>query len=79
MLGILLAWRAVEGATRPLRPSNWEPAKNDVDLVGGLLIFALVLLVLIIGTAVLALWGIWGIVVVTSRMVIRTTEPEGGE
>lgn len=76
MLGIMLAWRAAGAATRPLQPSQWQPADNDVDVAGGIWLFALLLLVLLIGTVVLTTWGI---VAVTSRMVTRTTIKGGGE
>jgi beta-lactamase regulating signal transducer with metallopeptidase domain len=77
MLGILLAWRALESATRPVRPSSWEPADNDVDMIGGLVLLALLIAVLLIGAAVLVIWALGGLVVVTARMVTRTTR--GGE
>jgi hypothetical protein len=78
MWGWLLAFQAAGAVVRPLRPSQWEPVKShssDVDQIGGpLVLFALILLVLILSAIVLALWGI---VVVTSRMVIRTTSYGG--
>ena len=71
MIGWLLAFRAAGAAVRPLRPSEWKPADNDVDLAGGLFTFALLLLVLIVGTAALALQALGRVLVGLYRLVTR--------